>query len=588
MDTRVSPYKDLPFALKYSGARLLDTRWNAFSRVDMIESPAVRFAPGLSLTYLESLPGQRGVTVDGDGLNAITRAAPIEALRFLDYLPTALPYKLIGEGSEVFLIDTSGGLPILEALYHKTPSIKGAETNPLVAELANGEYSGFIYEKADIRTGEGRAILKRSDAAYDLIHISVPSQTAALTGFLGLAEDYRFTVEAFIDYHARLKDGGFLSITRYLLPPARGELKLVSTILEALESLGIEDPASRLVVFRTLETFSIILKKGPFVDGEIKLVKDFLESRRFDLIHYPRMAPEEANLFNRFPEPVYYNLVSAMLDSGRRQMVFEGYLFDITPSSDERPFFHHFFKLGNLTEVVEGVGGKWQILLEGGYLLPFVFAQALVASVVLIVLPLFRKERVDRTGAVRGHGPVLIYFFLVGVGFMFVEITLIQKFILFLEHPEFAFSAVVSILLVSSGVGSFLSQRIKPERGLMPAVAALIILLIPFIILVPPILKASLGMEMIYRVLLTALLISPVGILMGMPFPFAIRYLESVKGRYCIPWAWAVNGCASVLGSVVSVMAAMAVGFNGVLVAAACAYLAALWIMRFAKLSPGT
>ncbi|MHC4278264.1 MAG: hypothetical protein ACYSTI_13240, partial [Planctomycetota bacterium] len=137
-------------------------------------------------------------------------------------------------------------------------------------------------------------------------------------------------------------------------------------------------------------------------------------------------------------------------------------------------------------------------------------------------------------------------------------------------------------------VGSFLSQRIKPERGLMPAVAALIILLIPFIILVPPILKASLGMEMIYRVLLTALLISPVGILMGMPFPFAIRYLESVKGRYCIPWAWAVNGCASVLGSVVSVMAAMAVGFNGVLVAAACAYLAALWIMRFAKLSPGT
>jgi hypothetical protein len=333
MDIRVSPYKDLPFALKYSGARLLETRWNAFSRVDLIDSPAVRFAPGLSLTYLEGLPGQRGVTVDGDGLNAITRTAPPEALLFIDYLPTALPYKLLGQGPEVFLIETRGGLPILEALYHGVSSIKGAETNPLVAGLANTEYSGFIYEKVDIKTGEGRAILKGSEAAYDLIQIGVGSQKSAQTGFLGLTEDYRFTVEAFTDYHAHLKRGGFLSITRYLLPPARGELKLVSTIVEALEVLGIEEPDSRLVVFRTLETFTILLKKGPFDKGEIKLVRDFLASRRFDPIHYPEMPPEEANLFNRFPEPVYYNLVTAILDAGRRDLVLNKYLFDISPST---------------------------------------------------------------------------------------------------------------------------------------------------------------------------------------------------------------------------------------------------------------
>jgi hypothetical protein len=532
-----------------------------------------------------------GVTVDGDGLNAITRTGPPEALRFLDYLPTALPYKLLGQDPEVFLIETRGGLPILEALYHGVSSVKGAETNPLVAGLANTGYSGFIYEKSDIKTGEGRAILKGSEAAYDLIQIGVGSQKSAQTGFLGLTEDYRFTVEAFTDYHAHLKRGGFLSITRYLLPPARGELKLVSTIVEALEVLGIEEPDSRLVVFRTLETFTILLKKGPFDKGEIKLVRDFLASRRFDPIHYPEMPPEEANLFNRFPEPVYYNLVTAILDAGRRDLVLNKYLFDISPSTDERPFFHHFFKLRNIGGVIESVGGKWQILLEGGYLLPFVFAQALVASVVLIVLPLFKTGRGgEKEAQARGFRltPVLLYFFLLGVGFIFVEIILIQKFILFLEHPEFAFSAVVSILLLSSGAGSFVSQRIGPERGLKLAITALLVLLIIFIILVPPVLKASLGLDIIYRVLLTALIISPLGILMGMPFPFAIRYLETLKGKFLIPWGWAVNGCASVLGSVVSVMAAMAVGFNGVLLCAACAYLAALWAMRLAKKSPGT
>jgi hypothetical protein len=595
MDVRISPYKDLPFALEYSGARLLETRWNAFSRVDLIESPAVRFAPGLSLTYLETLPEQRGITVDGDGLNAISRTGPPEALRFLDYLPTALPYKLLGEGgeggnTEVFLIDTRGGLHILEAFYHGITSIKGSETNPLVADLANSNFSDFIYEKADIKTGEGRAILKGSKAAYDLIQLGVGSQTAAQTGFLGLTEDYRFTVEALTDYYDHLEGGGYLFITRYLLPPARGELKLVTTIVEALESLGIENPASRLVVFRTLETFSILLKKGTFDEGEIKLVKAFLTSRRYDPVHYPSMPPEEANLFNRFPEPFYYNLVKSILDKGSRQGVLKDYLFDISPSTDQRPFFHHFFKFRNVREVVQSVGGKWQILLEGGYLLPFVFTQALVASVLLIVLPLFKNSRGGERrvqGVGLRLGPLLFYFFLLGVGFMFVEITLIQKFILFLEHPEFAFSAVVSILLVSSGTGSFLSQRLRPERGIKWAITLLIIILITFAIIVPPILKASLGLDIIYRVIITALLILPLGIIMGMPFPFAIRYLETLKGRFFIPWGWAVNGCASVLGSVLSVMAAMAVGFNWVLVLAACTYLAALGAMVLAEKSPG-
>ncbi len=586
MEPRISPYKDLPFVLRFEGARILETRWNSFSRVDLVDSPAVRFAPGLSLMYTGTLPRQRGITVDGDNLTAVTEVKEGEDYRFLDYLPTALPYRLLersGKGRSVFIVDPGGGLPVLESVYHRYNEIHGAEKNPLVVELADRAFNRKVYGEAGITTGEGRAVLRRLNRRFDLITIGISAQNAASSGLHALTEDYRFTVEAFRDYYSHLKEGGLLSITRYLLPPPREELKLVNTAVRALKGGGVEEPAKRIAAYRTIETFTILIKKGDFKAGEIETLKRFLEERRFDAVYHPFMEPEEANRFNRFPEPLYYNLVTKILDDTKREGFIESYPFDLRPPTDARPFFYHFFRLDRIKEVLESVGWKWQMLLEGGYLLPAVFVQAALLSLVVIALPLRFTKTTDGSKAVpsRIKSPVLAYFFLLGVGFMFIEVSLIQRFILFLEHPEYSFSTVVSVLLLSSGAGSLLSRRFDVGKRLGAAVLLLSILSLCYGLMLPLLTGVLLGLGLFIRIILLGLFVVPAGVLMGMPFPMGIRFLKEHKAMSSlVPWAWAVNGCASVLGGILSAMTAMVTGFNGVMAAAGILYITALLVFR--------
>ncbi|HLE09567.1 MAG TPA: hypothetical protein VI914_08045 [Thermodesulfobacteriota bacterium] len=586
IEIKISRYKALPFALSHKGGRIVQTRSNSFSRVDLVESPAVRFAPGLSLKYPGPLPDELGITEDGDFLRAVVNPEEKEKLKFLDYLPTALPYKLLeGKKPEVFIVDAGGGLSILESIYHGAASVSGSEKNPLVAELSNTPFSGFIYKRADIKTGEARTVLKNAKKNYDIINIGIGAQNPSM-GLYGFSEDYRFTVDAFKEYLLRLREGGLLSITTYLLPPPREELKLAATVIRALEESGIKEPEKNLFVFRTLETFTIIVKNGSLNAFEIALAKDFLKSMRFDAVYHPGITPAGTNVFNRFQEDPYFKPVGSLLNKDTREKFIQGYIFSITPPTDEKPFFHHFFKPGRIHDVIKSTGGKWQILLEGGYLLPLVFFQALIASSVLLILPLLKKEKGAEGPAPAKAGaaasPFLAYFFLIGTGFMFVEISLIQRFILFIGRPEYAFSMVVATLLVSSGAGSFFSQRVSPEKAiswlpvLVSALVAFLSLALPFVI------SRFLGSGFIHRLMLTFFIIMPAGFFMGMPFPLGMRFLGK-RGKTFIPWAWAVNGCASVTGSVGGAMLAMAVGFRGVLLCGAAAYLLSAVFMIFAK-----
>lgn len=571
LEIRVSPYKDLSLALRYPSARLIETGWDSVSRVDLLYSPVVRFAPGLSLRYLEPLPPQIGLTIDGGGLNAITGYREGDRLDFIDYLPSSLPYYL-GKRKEVFLIEPMGGLPILTAIHYSATSIYGAERNPLAITLSDSDFSGYIYKRAKIILGDGRAVLKGVKRDYDLIEIGISEANASATGLYGLLEDYQFTKSAFKDYYSHLKDGGILSITRYLLPPPRTEIRLVSTIVEALEGIGVKEPKRQLAIIRTWGTITILLKKGVFTQAEVDAVKGFCSSRRFDLVHYPGMRPEEANIYNRFPEPIYYDLVSRLLDQKERDKLYNGYLFDITPTTDDRPFFYHIFRLKTIREVLKEVGGKWQILLEGGYLIPLVFVQALLASSILILLPIFR------IGGFPGL-KALLYFFFIGIGFIFLEVSLIQRFIIFLTHPTHTFAGVVFSILVSSGIGSFLSQRIGVEKGGW-VIIPLLGFFIPFYTLfLPQILSLLLGQTLIVRQLLTFFILFPIGLFMGMPFPLGIRALE-IKGKVLIPWAWAVNGCAMVVGSIGAVMVAIPFGFRWVCFIAGIGYLLAWMVGR--------
>ena len=579
MGLRLSPYKSLSTALQFPGARLLETRWNAASRVDVLESPAARTAPGLSLEYLDSLPEQLGITIDGDQLNAITRVrgepAGAGELKFLEFLPSSFPYRALEPG-RVLILDPRGGLEVLNALYHGVKEIVVAETNPLVADLLKtryGEFSGGIYTRRGVRVvvEDGRSFLHRAPQPFDLILLPLSeSLGASATGFSGLQEDYRLTAEAFGEYFRALKPGGFLSFSLYLLPPPRGELRLVSTIQKALDGEG-KRPADHLLAFRTWGTFSLLVKKDPLGPREVEELKDFCGRMRFDLVYYPGISAAEANRYNRFPRPVYYESVQSLLKEG--EGFYSRYPFDLSPSTDDRPFFHSFFRWKFGEEIYRLAGEKWQILLEGGFLVSVVFTLALFLSLLFILLPLLLRRRSEKETAGGAPPASLIYFSALGLGFMFVEISLIEKFILFLGHPIYSVSLVIFSLLVSAGAGSRFSLRLEvsSSRGLRVLLFLLCGLIILSAALYPRALSLFQGSPPVIRWALTWALIMPLGFFLGMPFPLGIRMVGS-KNPLWIPWGWCANGCASVCGAILPVLIAQAWGFQTVFFLAALCY----------------
>lgn len=565
----ISPYKTLNIALSYPDSQIITTQWNAHSRVDVIESPLVRYAPGLSILYRGEIPDQLGITVDADQLTAVTRwNGHYSSIDFVEYLPTSLPFHL-NQGSTLIL-GAGGGMDVLTALYFNATPVTAVESNQLVADVMRnkyGDFSGGWYDQANVEISDSRSFVKRSRDKYDTILLTLTDSTPASTGIYALTENYVYTVEAFQDYYDHLSENGTLSITRYVLPPPRESLRIVSLAVAAMEKKGIEHPENQIAVIRSWGTITILIKKSEFTHDDITTIRAFVQERNFDLVYVPGIAPHEANVYNKFPEPYYYQNINLLFSD--RDRFYENYLFEVSPVTDERPFFFQFFKFEKLEPTYKSMGKKWQPFVEGGYMIPIIFFQALVLSLIFILLPL---RRIGKYPQKKG---ILVYFLCLGIGFMFIEITLIQKFILFLGHPVYAVSAVLFSLLLFAGLGSFSSERLKSPIKVIPALSLLILL---YLLILPQIFYVFLGHEIIIRYLISLITIAPLGFLMGMPFPLGVRITKMINPEL-IPWAWAVNGCASVLGSILVIMIALSWGFSSVLVLASAVYLMGLVFM---------
>jgi len=586
---RISPFKALPVAMKYPGADHHFTRWNAISRLDIIESPAARYAPGLSLMYRKSLPSQLGLSIDGGELTAVTHFKnPQEpALDFLGSLPSSLAYSFV-KHPQTLIIEPKGGLDVLMALTFNSSEIKVIESNPLIVKVLRNElrsFSGSLYHKENVQfaLSHNRAALKQEKNSYDLIIFSLTDVFGASgTGMYGFGENYLYTVDSFIDILNRLSSTGLVSMTMYILPPPRLELRLLATWIEALERSKI-DPSSCLIAIRSWGTISYFIKKSPFSEEDIQGLKNFAEERLFDLVYYPGIKTEEANVHNQFDEPLYYNYTLQLLSSIKRKELYKNYLFQIEPVTDSRPFFFNFFKLDKIKATYNSLGRKWLPLLQGEFLILLLLIQSFIIAFVLILLPLivFRKTRNRRR---RVFPKVFFYFGLIGMAFMFVEITLIQKFILFLGHPLYSISIIIFSLLFSSGLGSYFSKKIlgqnlkKNLKGSILLCAGLVAL---YLFLLPLLQGWLIGFTLFFKIILTFFIIFPLGFFMGFPFPTGIRLLESHE-KMLIPWAWATNAFSSVLNSISALMIAFWGGYDFVLILAAGGYLLALPFLGFA------
>jgi len=586
LEFRLSPYKPVSQALQSKGAELLFTRWNAISRIDIVSSPSLRFAPGLSLAYSGTLPEQFGLFTDGGQPSALTSFLPEDSQRlsFLNYLPSSLPFFLLARPS-VLIIEPRGGLEILTSLYYGAKRIKVIESNPLIPSLLKKELAdktGSILSdpRVEVVCSLPRSAIKQDKDRYDLIIFSFPDiLTASGTGFASLQEDHLHTRETLIQLWPRLSSQGMLTATFMLLPPAREELRMLATIIESMEAAGL-DPKQSLLVLLSWGTVTFVAKKSPFTPAEINDLQTWAQERLFALGYFPGFLPSmepEKDSVQAFP----ISLIPNLLEPSKREKLYQNYLFALRPATDDRPFFHHTIKLNRIRQSYAAFGHKWLPLLEGGGLYLLLLIQTTLVALVFLGFPLLltRKRRLS----LKSKAPrfTLIYFILIGAGFMSVEILLIQKGILFLGHPTQAVAVSLFALLLSSGAGSLLSSdwshRSLPFPGWFLAASSLLILLDFF--LWPPLLEASFSQPYGLRVVILLSLIFPTGFFLGFAFPASISRLRSVSPEY-IPLAWSANALSSVVTSVLSIMLTLYGGYKILFFLASIYYGLALLFFR--------
>jgi spermidine synthase len=585
----ISPYKDLSQTLRISGARIVAERFSPMATLHVVENERVpmRYAPGMSVNSASSPPPQLAMFSDGGSMGSITRdTGDPQAMAFLDQLTSALPYHL-GHPERVLVLGAGGGMDVLQALYQDIGEIHAVELNPQVVELVSedyGAFSGGLYDKpaVSIHLAEGRGFVSASDSRYDLIQLALQdSSGASSAGLYALSETYLYTTEALETYLDHLTAGGYLAISAWLKLPPRDTLKMLVTAIEALRHTGVERPGKRLILIRGWQTATLLVKNGEFTADEISAAREFSRQRAFDVAWYPGISAEQANRFNILREPYLYQAAQALLGADSRAFI-EQYKFKLQPATDDRPYFHNFFKWSTLEEILTLRGRGGTPLLEAGYpVLVATLAQALIASILLILLPLvFLKTR---TQSGQSHAVsrlrVVIYFFAIGLAFLFVEIAFIQKFMLFLHHPLFTASVVLASFLIFAGLGSNWSKRYSLERrfrrGVKWAVAGILLAGAAYLLLLDALFVWLASWPTLARATVSIVLIAPLAFFMGMPFPLALTSLGGGGGTL-IPLAWGVNGCASVLSAVLATLLAIHFGFTVVVLLAMLLYVAAM------------
>ncbi|MEJ2214114.1 MAG: SAM-dependent methyltransferase [Gammaproteobacteria bacterium] len=594
----MSPYKSLSQTLKIQGATIIHQRSSPLGLLSVIENNSVPFrhAPGLSINTDQMVLPQLALFTDGDSHSAITQFPDkIKKLSYLSNMTSALPYAITPIDSAL-IVGGAGGTDILQALYHDTKSIDVLELNKQTYELVDkvlADFSGspYSHKKVNTHIREVRDFLGSSDKKYSLIQISLMDGfNASSSGMHSLNESYLYTIEAIQLYLSHLKDNGYLAITRWINIPPRDSLKLFHSMVIALKEQGFKDIGKRIVFIRSWQTGTILIKNAPFSDNELKMIRSFNENNAFDSAWLPDMRAAEANRFNMLSSPIFYEASSSILSDEKRDQFIRDYKFDLQPSTDNKPFFHHFFRWQTFSELLELRDQGGMPLIEWGYLvLLATLVISVISSFVLILIPLifFQQKATNGNISIRKIN-VIFYFFMVGLAFLMIEIAFMQKFIVLLHHPIYSFAATLSIFLLFAGLGSHVGGRLaaawSTQRVFLASCLGIALIGIVYLWLLDPLFEVATGFSLPVKIFLSIILLAPLAFLMGMPFPMGLASLSQHAENY-IPWAWGINGCASVISASLSTILAINLGFNAVIGIGLALYLTTLVFFPSPKLA---
>ena len=570
MSIGANPEKQIHEALGPSlKGKIIETRWSAFGRTDLVEFSDY---PEEMAIYVDGTAGTPMYKFSGDIDNPGLAVSSLKA-----NFPGYFPFLFLDEKEKdnALIIGSGGGRDILLALMAGIRKVTAVEVNNDLVDIVReySSYNGGIYtglDNVDIVVGEGRNFLKRQKDKYDIIMLSLPytNSSRSLEGY-ALTENFLFTTNSINDYLEHLTDEGQLMVV------CRNDVeisRLLSTTLATLNKSGVSNASAmkQLYIVGSDRYPVFVLKKTLFEPAEASL--------RYETASHLGYYDPTSSYFPYLTQEGAGNSVLMSLGNGEIGLddfvrIIKGVGYDISPVTDNSPFFYK---------------------LEEGLPKPvsLVFWPSLIMAMLVVLAPLlFWRKRFSPTETLSKRerspnqnllGPVVL-FLMLGVGFMLVEISLIQRFVLFLGQPVLSITALLFSLLVGAGIGSMCSSRLAPDKlikGLTIASLFIVTILLIYAFLLPLIFEQLLGLGLTIRLLATVVILLPLGFAMGFPFPSGIRLLKEMGMENHIPWMWGINGICSVLGSVMTIMIAISLGFTEALLIGASCYFIVFLVFR--------
>jgi len=578
-------------------------KWNAISRIEV-----------------NTEGGGRYVVIDADATTAVMNVDPARwdqdqpshptptgtglpedvGFNWKKSLMSAAPAvaNVLRPRGDFAIIGPGGGVDVMRAVASGSPNVTGIEINPIIAnDVMRGRYGDYTFHLYDrpqvhMHVQDGRSYIRSSHEKYDVVQMTlVDTWASTAAGAFALSENNLYTVEAFQEYFDHLKPDGMIAITRWEFHQPREALRVVSQAMEALHRMGVANPSDHFVIVADGDLDEdgrpvlVLAKRSPFTQAEYALVAAH-EHANPNLVwlnppsNFTYFTSKQARDIPRSSGPQIRDLPPAaeafrkLIDSNDPQQFARDYAYNVAPVNDSAPFFFFTLKTGHVIRNIlagTGRGMDWRINL-GVVVLGMLLVISVIAVLAFLVFPLLFH------GGGRGQQTSLLalfYFIAVGLGYITVEIALIQRFVLFLGHPTYALTVVVFLLLLSSGAGSVASRRwISGHVRLMQLLAVIAAVVVLLVALLPRVLAAGVGLPFGIKLLVSGVVLLPLGFLMGMPFPTGLRRVDTVE------WAWALNAAASVLGSVMAMVIAIHFGLTVTLLCAAAAYLLAAFCTR--------
>ncbi len=576
----ISPYKGISKCLQLPGALLEHEGYSPLGLLQVVSAPSLRDAPGLSLKYTNLPPQQKAIFLDGSPHGIVTDFRNNRSnIEYLDYTTFSLGYHLISH-KKALILNPEGLNQVLAAHFHGIDHIQVVESHPDVVGLLRGPLRSFsknIYSHnphINVDISSPREYLSSQSKRYDIIQLGLAGSLGGEGGGIyATGENYIYTIEAFQQYFEHLNPGGILSASAWLSNPPRAFLKLIALAVETLDRARQGDIALSLVAIRSWATGTVLLKNGRFSREDISKIRTFCKDRGFDLVYLFGIHAREVNRYNILERPFYYNSSLNLLDRNKRDPFYENYIFNVKPPNDDKPYFSHYFRLSALSYLLKTLGREWIPFLEWGYIILWVtLLQVLLLAPVFIFFPLLFVEKKGKPRIVM-KGRTFAYFSMIGLAFMFVEMGFIQKFVLLLTQPIYALALIIFTLTLFSGIGSLLSRSLG-IKGMWVPFAGIIVVSGAYIVFLDPLLRTLLHYPILLKSAAGILLLAPLALFMGMPFPTGLQLVSNHNSDY-IPWVWSINGLASVIAPVLGSLLTVNLGFRPLMLLSLLLYILA-------------